>query len=196
LNRFRAARVLSVRGGRSATDGRTLIAAEAHPSSEVSVFREIAGLPGHVLVIHAAVALVPLLALLSAAYGVLPRWRPRLGWAVGILAVVTPIVTFVATQSGEALEQVLREKGYSADILDQVRQHSEYGDTLLWFTLGLAVAALLLLALTSDHPRVPRLPSWIVPVLTVVVIVLAGAALVYVYLTGDSGAQAVWGTTL
>ncbi|MBM0239189.1 hypothetical protein JNW88_22305 [Micromonospora sp. ATA32] len=160
------------------------------------MFREIAGLPGHVLVIHAAVALVPLLALLSAAYGVLPRWRPRLGWAVGILAVVTPIVTFVATQSGEALEQVLREKGYPADILDQVREHAEYGDTLLWFTLGLAVAALLLLALTSDHPRVPRLPSWIVPVLTVVVIVLAGAALVYVYLTGDSGAQAVWGTTL
>ena len=46
------------------------------------MFREFNGLPLHVLVIHAVVVLVPLLALFAIAYGVLPRWRHRLDWAV------------------------------------------------------------------------------------------------------------------
>ncbi|MGC4804550.1 DUF2231 domain-containing protein [Micromonospora sp. DT233] len=156
------------------------------------MFREINGLPGHVLVIHAAVVFVPLLAVLAAAYGLLPRWRPRLGWAVAALAVATPIVTFVATQSGEDLEQALREKGYGPEVLQQVQEHSEYGDVLLWLTVGLAVAAILLLLATRDDERVTRLPSWVSVLLTVLVLGLGAASLVYVYLTGDSGAEAVW----
>ena len=160
------------------------------------MFREINGLPGHVLVIHAAVVLVPLLALLSIAYGVLPRWRPRFGWAVAVLAVAAPIVTWVATQSGEALKEVLEEKGYPAQILHQVEAHAEYGETTLRFTVGLAVAALLLLLVTSGYERVRRLPSWLSLVLTGVVVILAVFAVAYVYLTGDSGAQAVWSNTV
>lgn len=158
------------------------------------MFREINGMPGHVLVIHAAVVFVPLLALLASAYGVLPRWRPRLGWAVATLAVVTPIIVWVSTESGEALEQVLKERGYPAEGLAKIEEHAGYGGNLLWFTVGLAVAALLLLALTSGNPRLPKAPSWVTPALTVVVIVLSLFALGYVYLTGDSGAEMVWGT--
>ncbi|MFC0004749.1 DUF2231 domain-containing protein [Micromonospora siamensis] len=160
------------------------------------MFREINGLPGHILVVHAVVVLVPLLALLAVAYGVLPRWRSRLGWAVAVLAVLAPIFAFVATESGEAFEEVLEERGYPAQALEKIHEHSEYGENLLWFTVGLAVAALVLLVLTSNHPRVPQLPRWAVPALIVVVAVLAAFALVYAYLTGDSGAQAVWGNTL
>ncbi|SCG43884.1 DUF2231 domain-containing protein [Micromonospora inositola] len=156
------------------------------------MFREVNGLPGHVLVIHAVVVLVPLLALLSVAYGVLPRWRSRFGWAVAVLAVLTPIVTFVAKESGEELEKVLTGQGYPPEGLQKIREHSEYGDTLLWFTLGLAVAALLLLLVTSGLERVRRLPSWLGWALTAVVAVLAVFALVYVYRTGDSGAKMVW----
>ena len=156
------------------------------------MFREINGLPGHVLVIHAAVVLVPLLALLSVAYGVLPRWRSRFGWAVAVLAVLTPIVTYVATESGEALQEVLEGRGYPPEGLRKIQEHSEYGETLLWFVLGLAVTALLLLAVTSGYERVRRLPSWLAWVLTGMVAVLAVFALVYVYLTGDSGAKMVW----
>ncbi|SCE76504.1 DUF2231 domain-containing protein [Micromonospora mirobrigensis] len=160
------------------------------------MFREINGLPGHILVVHAVVVLVPLLAVLAVAYGVLPRWRSRLGWAVAALAVLAPIFAFVATESGEAFQEVLEKRGYPAQALEKIHEHSEYGENLLWFTVGLAVAALALLVLTSNHPRVPRLPRWAVPALIVVVAVLAVLALVYAYLTGDSGAQAVWGTTL
>ncbi|GAB3946488.1 hypothetical protein GCM10027614_40110 [Micromonospora vulcania] len=42
----------------------------------------------------------------------------------------------------------------------------------------------------------PRLPALVVPVLGVAVVALSIAALVYVYLTGHSGATAVWSTTL
>ncbi|GAA2706208.1 DUF2231 domain-containing protein [Micromonospora olivasterospora] len=160
------------------------------------MFREINGLPGHALIVHAAVVFVPLLALLASAYGLVPRWRPKLGWAVAILAVLSPVVAWVATESGEELEHALEEKGYPPQILDKVREHAEYGDTLLWFTVGLAVAAILLLLVTRNDDRVSRLPSWVALLLTVVVVVLAAAALVYVVLTGDTGAQAVWGGTL
>ncbi|WP_446218196.1 DUF2231 domain-containing protein [Micromonospora sp. IBHARD004] len=156
------------------------------------MFREVNGLPGHVLVIHAVVVLVPLLALLSVGYGVLPSWRSRFGWAVAVLAVLTPIVTFVATESGEALEEVLRSRGYPPESLQKIQEHSEYGETLLWLTIGLAVAALVLLLVTSGLERVRVLPSWLVWVLTGGVVVLAVFALVYVYLTGDSGARMVW----
>ncbi|WDZ86680.1 DUF2231 domain-containing protein [Micromonospora cathayae] len=156
------------------------------------MFEKIDGLPGHVLIVHAVVVFVPLLALLAVAYGVLPRWRGRLGWAVATLAVVTPVLAWVATESGEAFEEVLREKGYPPEILSQVETHAEYGELLQWATLALAVAALLLLLATSGHPRTRALPSWLPVPLTVLVVVFAVFALVYVYLTGESGARAVW----
>ncbi|SCL18366.1 DUF2231 domain-containing protein [Micromonospora inyonensis] len=156
------------------------------------MFETVAGLPVHVLVVHAVVVFVPLLALLAVAYGVLPRWRDRLGWAVGVLAVVTPVVAWVATESGEAFENMLRDGGYPPEILSQVETHSGYGDLLFRATLGLAVAAVALLLVTSGRARARSLPSWLPVVLTVVVVALAVLAMAYVYLTGETGARAVW----
>lgn len=42
----------------------------------------------------------------------------------------------------------------------------------------------------------PQLPALVIPVLAVAAVGLAIAALIYVTLTGHSGAEAVWGTTL
>ncbi|WP_229402776.1 DUF2231 domain-containing protein [Micromonospora okii] len=159
------------------------------------MLRDVNGLPTHVLVIHATVVFVPLLALLAAAYGLVPKWRARLGWAVTILAVLTPIVTVVSTVSGKALQETFQEKGFDPSLLAQISAHADYGGRLLWFTLGLAVATILLLLVTRGD-RVSRLPSWVPLLLTVVVIALGAAALVYVYLTGDSGAEAAWGQIL
>ncbi|AXO33044.1 DUF2231 domain-containing protein [Micromonospora chalcea] len=156
------------------------------------MFREFNGLPLHVLVIHAVVVLVPLLALFAIAYGVLPRWRHRLDWAVAALAVITPAAAWVATESGEELEGILRAKGYPPDRLQQISEHASYGDTLFWYALGLGAAALLLVLSTSRFVAGRNLPRWLPILLTVAVAVLAGFALVYVYLTGDSGAKMVW----
>ncbi|MEV4660971.1 DUF2231 domain-containing protein [Micromonospora echinofusca] len=160
------------------------------------MFKEILGLPAHVLVVHAVVVLVPLLALLSAAYVALPRFRARLDWAVAILAVVAPVSAFVAVESGEELTDAFLARGMQGPIVEQIFTHSRYGDILFRWVLPLAVASLLLLVVTSGHRRVPKLPSWATPVLSVVVVALGVVSLVYVYLTGHSGAEAVWGNTL
>ncbi|MEU6074651.1 DUF2231 domain-containing protein [Micromonospora sp. NPDC047074] len=160
------------------------------------MFKEILGLPAHVLVVHAVVVLVPLLALLAVAYVALPRFRRRLDWAVAILAVVAPVSAFVAVESGEELNDAFVARGMQGPILAQISEHAGYGDILFRWVLPLAVASLLLLAVTSGHPRVSKLPSWVTPVLSVVVVALAVVSLVYVYLTGHSGAETVWGNTL
>ncbi|MDM4722370.1 hypothetical protein QTQ03_23300 [Micromonospora sp. WMMA1363] len=160
------------------------------------MFKEIQGLPVHALVVHAVVVFVPLLALLSIAYVALPRFRSRIDWAIVLLAVAAPVTAWVAVQSGEALTDVFVARGLQGPIVDQIFEHSRYGDLLFRYVLPLAVAAVLLLVVTSGHPRVPKLPFWATPALSVVVVVLAGVSLVYVYLTGHSGAEAVWGNTL
>ncbi|MET8552526.1 DUF2231 domain-containing protein [Micromonospora zamorensis] len=160
------------------------------------MFEEILGLPAHVLVVHAVVVFVPLLAVLAIAYVGLPRWRHRLDWALGLLAVAAPVTAFVAVKSGEVFTDALVARGFQGQILDQIFEHSRYGDILFRIVVPLGIGAILLLVVTSGHPRVPQLPALVTPVLAVAVVALSIAALVYVYLTGHSGAEAVWGTTL
>ena len=156
------------------------------------MFKEIMGLPAHALLVHAAVVFVPLLVLFAIGYAVLPRFRARIGWVAAILAVVAPASALVAKISGEELKQVLVEKGYPPSILDQVTEHQGYGDLMFWHALGLGVVTGLLIFVTSGHPRARALPSWVHLVLAGIVVVLGVITAGYVYLTGDSGAQAVW----
>ncbi|MFY1689736.1 DUF2231 domain-containing protein [Plantactinospora sp. WMMB782] len=154
------------------------------------MFREVMGLPAHALLVHAAVVFVPLLALVSTGYAVLTRFRSRLDWAAALLAVAAPVAAFLAVQSGEEFQQVLIAKGYGPEILEKVVEHQGYGELSLWWSLALGVVTLVLVALT--RPRARALPRWLGPLLAVVVVVLAAVNVWYVYLTGDTGAQAVW----
>ncbi|MCW6007544.1 hypothetical protein K1W54_23790 [Micromonospora sp. CPCC 205371] len=154
------------------------------------MFEEIAGLPAHPLLVHAAVVFIPLLAVAAVVYALVPKVRARIGWAVVLLAVGAPLAAFVARQSGQNLEERLVAANYSQEILAQVDDHQGYGDLTLWFSLGLGAAALLLVFATSSRAR--RAPTWLAWVLSAAVIVLAGFTGYYVYKTGDTGANAVW----
>jgi hypothetical protein len=156
------------------------------------LFSEFMGLPLHPLVVHAVVIFVPLLVLAGLAYAFVPRWRRQVGWLALVLSVAAPIVAFVARQSGGALEEVLVAKNYAPEILDQVAQHQEYGDLTFWFTLGLALFTAALVLATGGHPRAAALPWWIRPALMAGVGVFGVLSGVYVYLAGESGAEAVW----
>ncbi|WP_025616997.1 DUF2231 domain-containing protein [Salinispora cortesiana] len=160
------------------------------------MFKEFMGLPAHVLVVHAVVVFVPLLALVSIAYVALPRFRSRIDWALVLLAVTAPATAWVAVQSGAELTDVFTARGLQGPIVDQIAEHSRYGDLTFWYALALAVTAVVLLVVTSARPRVPKPPRWVTHVLSVAVIALAVVSLVYVALTGHSGAEAVWGNTL
>jgi hypothetical protein len=107
------------------------------------------------------------------------------------LAIAAPVTAFVATESGEAFQQVLTVKQYSAHVLDLVATHAEYARAMFFLTAGLGVATILQL-LFAGTLRGGRLPRWVAPALVAVVLALAGTDLVYVYLAGDSGARAAW----
>ncbi|MEO3742616.1 DUF2231 domain-containing protein [Plantactinospora sp. B5E13] len=153
------------------------------------MLREVMGLPAHVLLVHAAVVFVPLLALVATAYAVLPRFRGRLDWAAGLLAVAAPVAALLAKLSGEELRDVLIAKNYPDEIIQQVNDHQAYGNQTFGSSIALGVVTLVLLVLTRPGRSVPR---WLGLVLGAVIVVLAVVNVWFVYLTGDSGAQAVW----
>jgi uncharacterized membrane protein len=157
------------------------------------VFDQINGLPVHVLVVHAAVVFIPLLALAAVVYALVPPLRQRIGWATVLLAIVGPACAFVAKQSGQTLDNHLVASGAGKQLLAQITVHSGLGTRTFWFTLALGVVTLLMTVLTL--PRRARLPRPADLGLAVVLIALAAVSGYYVYKTGDSGAHMVWGST-
>ncbi|GIF70609.1 DUF2231 domain-containing protein [Asanoa siamensis] len=156
------------------------------------MLNNILGIPAHPLIIHAAVVFIPLLCLGAVVYAVVPRFRGKIGWAVLALAVISPIAAWFAKASGENLRDRLVAAGFSPEILDKVNQHQSYGDRTWWFTLALGVVTLVMLFVNSGNRRAPHVPVWVNLAMAVVVIALAVATAIYVFLTGDSGAHAVW----
>jgi uncharacterized membrane protein len=155
------------------------------------VFDQINGLPVHALVLHAAVIFVPLLALGAIVYAVVPRWRPRIGWAVFLLAIIAPVCTFVTRQSGEKLyNRVLPRSSPAGKAI--LSDHMHFGTLTFWFTLALGIVTLVMVVLTLRRPgSLPRVADL---GMAVVMVALAAISGYYVYRTGDSGAHAVWGT--
>jgi hypothetical protein len=153
------------------------------------VFDQINGLPVHVLVLHAAVVFVPLLALGAIVYAVVPRWRLRVNWAVAILAVITPITCFVTKESGEKLYDRLVGGGLKGKPLDDLNKHMNFGTHTFWWVLALGIVTLVMLILTWGSRSLPMIAGAAGSVVMVVLAVIAGY---YVYRTGDSGATVVW----
>jgi len=155
------------------------------------MFDKVMGVPVHPLVVHGAVVFVPLLCLAFAAYVLLPRWRSRFDWVLVALAVVAPIMTIVATASGEDLEHALPDLG------EKIEPHAELGENTRLVTIILGVAALALWYLQRRKDTGATgftLPSWALPALGVLGILLAVADLYFVIRTGHSGAKVVWAT--
>ncbi|TPG32685.1 DUF2231 domain-containing protein [Mycolicibacterium hodleri] len=144
------------------------------------------GLPAHALLVHFIVILAPLTALLAILCAVWPAARKRLVWLVLGLAAITAVLTPLTTDAGEWLEERV---GRSA----LLHEHTELGDTMVYFSIALLVAAALLAFIHVREVRgksVKPVASWI---LAAVVIVVSIATSVQVYRIGDSGAAATWG---
>ncbi len=156
------------------------------------MFDQVNGLPVHILVLHAAVIFVPLLALGSVVYAVVARWRAKMGWAVALLAVVAPIAAAVTKVSGTELYNRLLGQGMSGPGKVILDDHMNYGTITMWLSIALGVVSLALVALTiRGGARLPRIAEI---GFAVVIIGLAAATGYYIFETGDSGATAVWGT--
>jgi uncharacterized membrane protein len=156
------------------------------------LFSEFMGLPLHPLVVHAAVVFVPLLVVSAAVYAFVPRWRSRVGWLALALAVVAPATALVAKLSGGELREMMIARNYPPEILARVAEHQDYGDLTFWFALALGLFTAALVVVTARQSQIPALPSWVRLVLMAGVAVFGVITGVYVYLTGESGAQSVW----
>ncbi|GGK87091.1 hypothetical protein Sme01_48320 [Sphaerisporangium melleum] len=151
------------------------------------MFDQIFGLPAHPLMIHAAVVFIPLLAVGSIAYGVVPRVRPRIAWAVVLLAIAAPAAAFAAKESGEAFFEAMFGGGLpEGPLAARVQEHEGYANPLVLSTFGLAVSSLLLVYSSRRWGRVTT------AVLAVLTVLLALTAAFYVLRAGHTGATAVW----
>ncbi len=151
------------------------------------MFDTVFGLPLHVLLIHAAVLGLPVVAAGSVAVVAQERWRRRfLPWALaaslGCLALV-----FVTMQSGKRLADRLPES-------PAIHRHAAMADTLLWLMAGLClVVGAVTLWSRWARGSTTRRGLVIFRTLVVVLVMVAGAVTVQVVRTGHSGSDAVWG---
>jgi hypothetical protein len=141
------------------------------------MFDTVGGLPVHVLVVHAVVVGVPVMALATLAVAARPGWRGRPGWAVAVLNAALLGLTLVAKESGQALERRVGEA--------VVAQHSTLGERMPWFVAGLLAVSVLVPVLRHRRP--------LATAVLILAVVAAALNLWWIFRVGDSGARAVWG---
>jgi hypothetical protein len=155
---------------------------------------EIAGMPLHALVIHAAVVFVPLAGLFAILFAVLPKWRYLTRWPTAALTLIALGSVWIARISGMALAT-----DRQLDQLAAVQKHQDRGVQLsLLMILFAVVVAVAVWGLSGPSGFASGRGGQVAPVATldkvlpVVVVLAALLVLVWVFLTGDAGTRAVW----
>lgn len=157
------------------------------------MFERFGDLPLHVLVIHAAVLVLPVTALVAIVFALVPKWRWLLRWPTLLLALASLALAFVARESGEALVAAI------PDLEKAVALHEERGKLLFWFVLiflAVAIAAFLLLGgpsqLASGKGAKATKSRPLELVVSAAVVVVGVLVIWQTIRTGDAGAKAVW----
>lgn len=145
-------------------------------------FDLIFGLPVHPLVVHGAVVLIPLVAIAGLVMSYLPSFSRRYGKLVLVIAVIAQLSLFIAKLSGESFEERLGK---------EVERHANLGEIAPFTTLPLLV--LLYLRWRMDRSGATVGSPFVRRLVSVALVIAALAALVFIFLTGHSGADSVWG---
>jgi uncharacterized membrane protein len=156
------------------------------------------GLPAHPLLVHAPVVLIPFGAIFSLVLMLRPKLRARVPlWLFPALCALFLTMTFLATQSGEQFDELL--KG-----LAPIKRHQELAETT-----ELLVAALFGISLVqafirwrasgstnSEGKSSVRALQQMETLLSVAVPIVAIVATIWLIRTGHAGAEAVWEDTV
>lgn len=140
----------------------------------------LTGLPLHPLVVHGAIALIPLAALGAIAISLVPSWSRRFGILVWPLALVGTGLALFAEETGESLEDIVGDPG----------RHAELGELVKFPAFGIAALAAVLWWIDT-HSTGRRSAGTKLIALGLMLASVAG--IVTVVLAGHSGAQEVWG---
>jgi hypothetical protein len=152
----------------------------------------IAGLPAHILLVHAVVVLGPIAGLAAIVYAVAARWRRYLAWPLGVLALVLVPISVVTAQAGEQLQQ-------ARPATAMIQAHAQQGDVLKIVSVFffVIVAAMIVASYEPIGRRFSFLgrlrENRVVRLVLLVAGALIGAFFVYQsIITGHSGASSVW----
>jgi uncharacterized membrane protein len=144
---------------------------------------KIFDLPTHILVIHLVVVGIPVAALATVAMAVRPQWRSgKAGLAILVVNALAVLGTYLARITGEQFFN--NQPGLRT--LKQVVDHKNLGMTLIWYILGMLLAAVLLV-LAEKYERPP-----LTTVFAIIAAAVAVAAVVQTVRVGDAGARATW----
>ena len=146
----------------------------------------IAGLPAHVLIIHAAVVFGPLAALSALAYVGLPRYRDLLRWPTLVLAVIAVGAIWAAYITGQNFFASERFANFSGEARQNIETHEGYAKTLRWIASAFGIVTVV--TTYSYHSKQGTARN----VLLGLTALSAVGTLVWVILTGDAGSRAVW----
>jgi hypothetical protein len=103
-----------------------------------------------------------------------------------VLAPLTAVLAPLTTEAGEWLEHRTKRTAL-------LHAHTELGDTMLYFSVSLLVAAALLAFVHVQESRQRALAPVITWAIVAVVVLASAATAVQVYRIGDSGARSAWG---
>jgi uncharacterized membrane protein len=141
-----------------------------------SLLYTISGLPVHALVVHFAVVVLPVAATALIALIYLKKIREKYAFITTIGIILGSASVLIAKQSGEALSEKI---GLPV-------QHSDYGSLLTY-------CAFVFMVLTIFWYRSPKGKSSLsISPISHITALMAVAVLALTFLTGHTGAQAVW----
>lgn len=163
------------------------------------MFDQIGDMPLHPLVIHVPVIGIPLALLLTLLFA-FPRTRAWARWPLALTVLGSTAATWVAQQSGEALETSLGITGGNP-VGALIAQHSQLAAQLVYIMIGFSVVTLANVFLVravraADGSVTETKPVAPVRILLLALLLAAGAvAFIWVARVGDLGARAVWNPT-
>jgi hypothetical protein len=162
------------------------------------VFDNLGNLPLHPLVVHAVVVGIPLAALLAFLFA-FPKTRSWARWPLAITVIGATGATYVAKQSGLALEAALGIKPGNP-VGDVILKHSLLASQLFWIMIVFSIIGLLNVFVVSRGSAGgtdggARQPAVVRIVLPILLVAAAVVALVWIVRVGDLGAHAVWNPT-
>ena len=141
----------------------------------------ISGIPSHPLFVHAPVVLIPLVGLTALALAFRPDWRTKLGWWPAVAAGVCLAATLLAVGSGNAFDERL-------DGLVNTERHESLALTTLALVAVFFGATVAQRLLRDSDGRLRRVEQAV----TLLVVVSAGMAVWWTFLTGEEGARITW----
>jgi uncharacterized membrane protein len=151
------------------------------------------GLPLHPLVVHGAIVLVPVAAILAVIVAVSPERRTRWGVLTWLLATAALAAAVAAKLTGENLESTL----YPTVTPLATAQHADYGGSSIWFVMALWLSVSAVLLIDLDRRRRDGFGSPLLPtIVAVVTIVAAMASTGQVLLTAWTGTEARWSAVI